>query len=99
MIHTLRVVSRLATDPYGQDVLAEIRRTLGMAGIERLRTARVYRVESATGAEAAHPRCRPRHFKRERGAEGEPGCLPAASVVGLGRHGNPEAGGAQATPY
>ena len=39
MIHTIRVALRLATDPYGQDVLAEIRRTLGLAGIERVRTA------------------------------------------------------------
>ena len=53
MIQTIRVASKLATDPFGQDVLAEVRRTLGLAALAKVRTARVYRLEGATGAEAA----------------------------------------------
>jgi len=53
MIHTLRVTTKEATDPLGRDVLAEIRRTLGLGGIEGIRTVKVYRLEGATAEAAA----------------------------------------------
>lgn len=53
MIHTIRVVSKADTDPLGQDVLAEVRRTLGLAGVARVRTARVFRLEGAGAEDAA----------------------------------------------
>lgn len=47
MIHTIRVTAKADTDPLGRDVLAEIRRTLGLEAIGRVRTARVFRLEGA----------------------------------------------------
>jgi len=52
MIHTVRVTALEASDPLGRDVLAEIRRTLGLDEIVGVRTARVYRIEGVTEAEA-----------------------------------------------
>jgi phosphoribosylformylglycinamidine synthase subunit PurSL len=52
MIHTVRVTTKTDVDPLGQDVLAEIRRTLGLTGIERVRTVKVYRLEGVTVEEA-----------------------------------------------
>jgi len=39
MIQTIRVASKPATDPYGQDVLAEVHRTVGLPNLQRVRTA------------------------------------------------------------
>ena len=52
MIHTIRVAAKADTDPVGRDVLAEIRRTLGLAAIGRVRTVRVFRLEGADEAAA-----------------------------------------------
>ncbi len=52
MIHTVRVATKAPTDPQGTDVLAEVRRTLGIEALERVRTVRVYRLEGVSGAEA-----------------------------------------------
>jgi len=52
MIHTIRVTSREEDDPAGRDLLAEIRRTVGADGIEDIRTAKVYRLEGLSEAEA-----------------------------------------------
>ncbi len=52
MIHTIRVTTKDDSDPAGQDLLEEIRRTLGLAGIERIRTVKVYRLEGVTSEEA-----------------------------------------------
>ncbi|MEO8084997.1 MAG: AIR synthase-related protein [Ardenticatenales bacterium] len=52
MIHTIRVTAKADTDPLGRDVLAEIRRTLGLDRIGRVRTARVFRLEGADEAAA-----------------------------------------------
>lgn len=52
MIHTVRVAAKADTDPLGRDVLAEIRRTLGLAAVGRVKTARVYRLEGVDDAAA-----------------------------------------------
>lgn len=52
MIHTVRVAAKADTDPLGRDVLAEIRRTLGLAAVGRVKTARVYRLEGVDAAAA-----------------------------------------------
>ena len=44
-IHTVRVTDLADTDPLGEDVCAEIRRTVGLQGLRRVRTARVYRLQ------------------------------------------------------
>ncbi len=48
MLHTIRVASRQPDDPLGADVLAEVRRTLGLVGIDRIRTTKVYRLEGVS---------------------------------------------------
>lgn len=53
MIQTIRVASKLPEDPYGRDLLAEVHRTLGLSGLAAVRTAKVYRIEGVTSAEAA----------------------------------------------
>jgi len=45
MLHTVRVAAATDADPLGDDLLAEVRRTLGRRDIARIRTARVYRLE------------------------------------------------------
>lgn len=50
-IHEIRVGQK-DVDVRGQSVLHEAKRTLGIQGLERVRTARVYRVEDVTGEEA-----------------------------------------------
>ena len=45
MIYTVRVASKNQTDPKGQDLLAEIKRTLKITSINKIRTAKVYRLE------------------------------------------------------
>ena len=45
MIHTVRVVSKSEQDSKGLDLLEEIKRTLKIKGINRIRTAKVYRLE------------------------------------------------------
>ena len=52
MIHVVRVTAKTECDPAGEDLLAEIRRTLGHAEIARVRTAHVYRIEGISAAEA-----------------------------------------------
>lgn len=48
MIHTLRVTSKGQEDSMGQDLLAEIKRTLNIKSIRKIRTAKVYRLEAIT---------------------------------------------------
>src|SRR3989338_7218418 len=45
MIYTVRVTSKNQTDPKGKDFLAEIKRTLKITSINKIRTAKVYRLE------------------------------------------------------
>ena len=45
MVYTIRVASKNDTDPKGQDLLAEIKRTLKISTISKIRTAKVYRLE------------------------------------------------------
>src|SRR3989338_6307327 len=45
MIHTIRVISKNETDPKGQNLLAEIKSTLNINSIKKIRTAKVYRLE------------------------------------------------------
>ena len=45
MIYTIRVASKNDTDPKGQDLLAEIKRTLKISSIAKIRTAKVYRLQ------------------------------------------------------
>ncbi|MDO8487322.1 MAG: phosphoribosylformylglycinamidine synthase subunit PurL [Candidatus Curtissbacteria bacterium] len=52
MIHEIRVISKSETDPRGQDLLEEIRRTLKIKSIKNIRTAKVYRLEGVTRAQA-----------------------------------------------
>jgi phosphoribosylformylglycinamidine synthase II len=53
MIHTVRVVSTGDSDPLGEDLAAEARRSLATARLRRVRSARVYRLEGVSAAEAA----------------------------------------------
>ena len=50
-IHEIRVVS-LDEDPLGQEVLSEAERTLGIEGLDAVRTTKVYRVEGISDGEA-----------------------------------------------
>jgi phosphoribosylformylglycinamidine synthase subunit PurSL len=52
MLHTIRVTTSTDIDPLGADVLAEIRRTLGLSGITRVRSVKVYRLEGVGADEA-----------------------------------------------
>lgn len=52
MIHTIRVASKADTDPVGQDVLAEVRRTLGLSGLSQVRTVKVFRLEGVSPTDA-----------------------------------------------
>lgn len=45
MIFEIRVVSKNDLDPKGQDLLAEIKRTLNIKSINKIRTVKVYRLE------------------------------------------------------
>src|SRR3989344_5917221 len=45
MIYEVRVTSKTQKDPKGQDLLAEIKRTLHIRGIKNIKTAKVYRLE------------------------------------------------------
>src|SRR3989338_3148393 len=48
MIYTARVASKNDTDPKGLDLLAEIKRTLKITSITKIRTAKIYRLEGIT---------------------------------------------------
>ncbi len=50
-IHEIRV-GNTEKDNRGQEVAQEVQRTIGLPGLERVRTARVYRLEGTTEAEA-----------------------------------------------
>ena len=52
MLHTVRVTAAAGHDPAGEDLCAEIHRTLGLEAIARVRTARVYRLEGVGPDEA-----------------------------------------------
>src|SRR3989344_1564344 len=52
MIYEVRIASKNPQDPKGQDLLAEIRRTLGVKTINNIRTAKVYRLEGITQSAA-----------------------------------------------
>src|SRR3989338_6360404 len=45
MIHEVRIASKTQKDPKGQDLLAEIKRTLHIKTIKNIKTAKVYRLE------------------------------------------------------
>src|SRR3990167_3334273 len=45
MIYEVRIASKSQTDPKGQDLLAEIKRTLKINSIKKIRTAKIYRLE------------------------------------------------------
>src|SRR5579872_4496005 len=46
MISTIRVISKGESDSKGDDLLAEIKRTLNIRSIEKIRTAKVYKLEN-----------------------------------------------------
>lgn len=52
MIYEVRIASKNPQDPKGQDLLAEIRRTLRITSIKNIRTAKVYRLEGIRQSEA-----------------------------------------------
>lgn len=52
MIYTVRVASKNQTDPKGLDLLAEIKRTLRITSIKKIRTAKVYRLEGISQSAA-----------------------------------------------
>src|SRR3990167_1170010 len=45
MIYEVRIASKTQTDPKGQDLLAEIKRTLKINSIKKIRTVKIYRLE------------------------------------------------------
>ncbi|HSX36994.1 MAG TPA: phosphoribosylformylglycinamidine synthase subunit PurS, partial [Patescibacteria group bacterium] len=51
-IHEISVTPR-GDDPLGHEVQQEAERTLGLTGLEQVRTAKVYRVEGVSEDEAA----------------------------------------------
>jgi len=52
MIYEIRITTKGETDTKGQDLLAEIKRTLQIKNIKNIRTAKVYRLEGITLANA-----------------------------------------------
>lgn len=53
MIQTVRVTGSDARDPLGEDLLAEVRRSLGLSALSRIRTVKVYRLEGLSEDQAA----------------------------------------------
>jgi len=51
-LHTVRVTDAADSDPLGEDLLAEIGRAIGPHDLDRVRTARVYRLEGVTAEQA-----------------------------------------------
>lgn len=52
MVYTIRVASKNNSDPKGLDLLAEIKRTLKITSVKKIRTAKVYRLEGITNDQA-----------------------------------------------
>lgn len=52
MIHEVRIASKTPKDPKGQDLLAEIKRTLHIKSIKNIKTAKVYRLEGISEKDA-----------------------------------------------
>ena len=52
MIYEVRIASKTQTDPKGQDLLAEIKRTLKINSIKKIRTAKIYRLEGISKEQA-----------------------------------------------
>ena len=52
MIHEVRIASKTQKDPKGQDLLAEIKRTLHIKSIKNIKTAKVYRLEGISEKDA-----------------------------------------------
>src|SRR3989344_3522849 len=52
MIYEERIASKTQTDPKGQDLLAEIKRTLKINSIKKIRTAKIYRLEGISKEQA-----------------------------------------------
>ena len=52
MIHEIRIASKTEKDPKGQDLLAEIKRTLHIKSIKNIKTAKVYRLEGISENDA-----------------------------------------------
>ncbi len=51
MIHQVRVAPKDSQDPKGQNLLSEIKRTLGITSIQKILTAKVYRLEGISQAD------------------------------------------------
>src|SRR3990167_89935 len=52
MIYEVRIASKSQKDPKGQDLLAEIKRTLKIKSIKNIKTAKVYRLEGISERDA-----------------------------------------------
>src|SRR3990167_5572157 len=52
MIHEVKIASKSQKDPKGQDLLAEIKRTLKINSITKIRTAKIYRLEGISKEQA-----------------------------------------------
>src|SRR3990167_2184931 len=52
MIYEVRIASKNQKDPKGQDLLAEIKRTLHIKTIKNIKTAKVYRLEGISVKDA-----------------------------------------------
>ena len=52
MIYEVRIASKEDSDPKGEDLLAEIKRTLKITSIKKIQTAKVYRLEGISKKEA-----------------------------------------------
>ena len=52
MIYEVRIASKEANDPKGQDLLSEIKRTLQIRSIKKIKTAKVYRLEGISEGKA-----------------------------------------------
>src|SRR3989338_2676257 len=52
MIYEIRAVAKATQDPKGEDLLAEIRRTLKITSIKKIKTAKVYTLEGISKKEA-----------------------------------------------
>ncbi|MBI2327309.1 phosphoribosylformylglycinamidine synthase subunit PurL [Candidatus Curtissbacteria bacterium] len=48
MIHQISITAKSKKDPLGQDLLAEIKRTLGINNIKNIRTAKIYRLQGVS---------------------------------------------------
>ena len=52
MIYEIRIAANSSTDAKGQELLAEIKRTLGIRSIKNIRSSKVYRLEGISSSDA-----------------------------------------------